>query len=349
MKRILVIDFAASSGGALTVLQDFYNAVADNKADIEWVFLLSGAYVTEKDNIRIIVKPELKRHPRRLLFDYVTGKKFVKKINPDIVLSLQNTVVRGVDVPQAVYVHQSVPFQSTYKFSFLKKEERSMAIVQYLLGGIIKSSISSADIVIVQTKWMKNAILQQCEIEQDKVVQIYPPANNIDLGNACRYHTTDVFFYPTSDVYYKNIYTLLEACGKLDLCYHLNITVDGQSTEKISFLGRLSREEVLSQYKNSCLVFPSYIETFGYPLVEAKKMGAIILASDCEFSHELLDDYPNAYFFNPFSSDDLCSLMGKVVLGLIKRKHVSLKENEYISRSNSWGQLISIVKDLCKG
>ena len=59
-------------------------------------------------------------------------------------LSLQNTIVRGTKIPQVVYVHQPVSFQSAYRFSFFKQEERKMAVIQYLLGWIIKSSIKSA-------------------------------------------------------------------------------------------------------------------------------------------------------------------------------------------------------------
>ena len=342
MKKILVIDFAASSGGALTVLQDFYNAVVDNKADIEWIFLLSGAYVEEKENIRIIIEPELKKRPRRLLFDYVIGRKFVKKINPDLVFSLQNTVVRGVDVPQVVYVHQPVPFQSTYKFSFLKKEERSMAVIQYLLGAVIKSSVRSADLVIVQTKWMKRAVLQQCKIKKDKIVQIYPTVERVKKEHKATYQTTNTFFYPTSNVFYKNVSTLMEGCKKLDsdrLTYNLKLTIGGHDTNKIKYLGKISKDEVFRYYKESCLVFPSYIETFGYPLVEAKSAGSMILASDCEFSHELLDDYENAYFFDPFNSDELYKLMKAVCDGNIIRKEPKESFDLY-SRNSTWNLVI---------
>ena len=108
MKRILVIDTAASSGGALTVLQDFYKTVCDSDEDIEWIFLLSHYYIAEKENIKVIVRPKLKSHIRRLAFDCVTGRRFIKKINPDVVFSLQNTTLMGVHVPQVVYVHWSV-------------------------------------------------------------------------------------------------------------------------------------------------------------------------------------------------------------------------------------------------
>ena len=38
--RIVVNDIAASKGGALTVLKDFYNCVRENDTENEWIFLL---------------------------------------------------------------------------------------------------------------------------------------------------------------------------------------------------------------------------------------------------------------------------------------------------------------------
>lgn len=351
MRRILVIDVAASSGGALTVLQDFYKAVCDSAADIEWFFLLSDHYVAEKENIRVIVRPKLKSHIRRLVFDCATGRNLIKKINPDIIFSLQNTTLMGVHVPQVVYVHQGLPFQSTYKFSFIKKNEWYLAVIQYLLGQIIKCSIRRANYVIVQTKWMEKAVISQCRIPKDNIVHIYPTINKAKKENICSYCTTNKFFYPTSNAFYKNIHILLEACRKLDvedLTYRLKITIDGQGSDKINYTGVISKEEVYRNYQNSCLVFPSYIESFGYPLMEAKACDAIILASDCEFSHELLDDYPNAYFFNPFSAQELYCLMKKVILGEVKRKMYS-ENNKYNNAGmNSWRNVVQILNILSK-
>ena len=67
----------------------------------------------------------------------VFNKKFVKNLNPDVVLSLQNIITFGLKVPQAVYIHQSIPFQNSKKFSFLKSKERGLAVIQYLIGAII--------------------------------------------------------------------------------------------------------------------------------------------------------------------------------------------------------------------
>lgn len=58
--KILVINFAASEGGALSILQDFYESINENDKDNEWYFLLSDRYLEETKNIKVIVDPSLK-------------------------------------------------------------------------------------------------------------------------------------------------------------------------------------------------------------------------------------------------------------------------------------------------
>ena len=69
-------------------------------------------------------------------------------------------------------------------------------------------------------------------------------------------------------------------------------------------------------------------------------VGAIVLASDTPFSREVLDGYENAYFFDPFSPDELADLMEKVVLGEIEKLDVSDCKCE---RGDSWAQVIKLI------
>ena len=45
--RIVVNDIAASKGGALTVLKDFYSCVRENDKENEWIFLLGDNLLEE--------------------------------------------------------------------------------------------------------------------------------------------------------------------------------------------------------------------------------------------------------------------------------------------------------------
>lgn len=65
----------------------------------------------------------------------------------------------------------------------------------------------------------------------------------------------------------------------------------------VRFLGSIPYEELLGYYK-SCtgLLFPSCIESFGLPLVEAALFGKTIIASDLPYAREVLEDYDGVRF-----------------------------------------------------
>lgn len=352
--RIVVNDIAASSGGAKTVLNDFYQYLIDSNDQNEWIFLLGDASLKETEHIRVVNLLEIKKSKfKKLWFDFVSGKKFIETLEPDIVFSLQNIITFGLKCLQIVYVHQPLPFQSIKKYSLLKKNERHYAVYQYLIGWIIKKSIKKANLTIVQTNWMKESVLRQCRVSSKKVVQTKPNVNfellkndkNIEISNTIN------FFYPTSNSVYKNNELILQATKQLDrkgLKYHCELTIDGECSKNnnVSFVGRLPYETVIQKYCTSCLVFPSYIETFGYPLAEARAVGAIILASDCEFSRELLEGYDNAYFFNPFVVNELAELMEKVIKGKIVQKEIVQKME---TKENSWKYVVDEIVRVGKG
>ena len=109
----------------------------------------------------------------------------------------------------------------------------------------------------------------------------------------------------------------------------------------IEFVGRLKRDEVFNLYTKSYLLFPSYIETFGLPMLEAKLHKTIILASDKAFSHEILDDYKNAYFFDPFDAEELMKYIKKLINNEIIYQNVDIKHE----RHQEFDLLSEILKD----
>ena len=345
-KTIVVNDIAANPGGGLTVLKEFYDAVKRNKDEINWIFLLSEPYIEETDKIKVVLLPRIKKHVNRILFDSFAGARIINKFKPDIVFSLQNTIVYYCKGRTALYIHQPLPFQNKKKYSFLKKDEFGLACIQHLLGRRIIRSASSSDLCIVQTKWMEKAVEKKCKCRNIK--QIYP--NIPSIPNKAKYETTRTFFYPTSTISYKNN-ILLENVSKrlLQDGVHISTVFTTEEQDCISgveHIGRIPMNEVYERLETSCLVFPSYIETFGYPLVEAKAIGSLILASDCEFSHELLDDYKNAYFFNPFDETDLYNLMKEVALGKIRRIDCTDRKNAASEQENAWDQVIEEILSL---
>lgn len=326
--KIVVINTAASNGGALSVLLDFYNYLIETKDKNEWVFILSDHYIQETENIKVIVNKKVKSNwINRLKWELYDGKKFINNLNPDVVFSMQNTISRGIKCPTTIYLHQSIPFQTVKKFSFFHKKERKLAFYQYVIGYIIKNSLKRTDKVIVQTNWIKEAIIKSTKIDSKRICKISPTINNIDAKVEEDYLKEKIFFYPASAAIYKNHQCIVEAVKKLnnqgisnfkvlftlDFSYREILNINQDIEDKIIFLGNISRNEVIDKYRKSVLVFPSYIETFGLPLLEAYMVGSFILASECEFSKEILKEYNNVKYFDPFSSDELSELMKNII------------------------------------
>ncbi len=343
--RIVVNDIAASTGGAMTVLRDFYRCVCDNDTENEWIFLLGDRYFEETENVKIIPMPDVKRSGvKKMLFDWVTGRKFIASLKPDLVFSLQNIITFGLKVPQVTYIHQSIPFQTVKKFSFFKRSERKLAVIQHVIGRIIKRSAKKSDRVIVQTEWMKEAVCKQCHLSADRVNVAMPQVKPFNIVSAPAWDAT-AFFYPTALGVYKNntiVFAASEQLVQKGLKFDVTLTLpEEKSRGNVKCVGRLPYDEVVAHYLTATLVFPSYIETFGYPLAEARQAGAIVLASDTAFSREVLAGYENAYFFDPFKPQELADLMERVISGEIVRRDGTVTQT---TQHDSWLEVMNIVR-----
>ncbi|MGO4988578.1 glycosyltransferase [Gallicola sp. Sow4_E12] len=329
--KIMVFDVPADSGGALTILNQYYDkAVKDTEN--EWIFIISTPILKSKMNVKVVNFPWVKKSWfHRLYFDKFVAPKLVKEYKIDEILSLQNTTIQNVNVKQTLYLHQPLPFvEKRYRLT----ENPKFWIYQNIISRMIFKSIKNADKVIVQTKWMKEACLQKVETDPNKF-EIIQPDINIIVNKY--YKQEDMinrqFFYPSSALEYKNHEVIVKAVKKL-IDQNINnftvvFTLDGNENPNINrlhkmckkqnlpiqFIGKINIEDVYDYYSKSILIFPSYIETFGLPMLEASMHKSPILASDCAFSHEILDGYEKVQFFDPFDIEQLYDLMKHIIVG----------------------------------
>lgn len=345
--RIVVNDIAASHGGAMTVLKDFYSCVCNYDKENEWIFLLNDRYFEETENVKILTLPEIKKSRlKKIVFDCISGKYYIQKLKPDVVFSLQNIIIFGLKIPQVVYIHQPLPFQSTKKFSLIKKSEQKLAVIQYFVGQLIKLSAKKSDKIIVQTAWMKEAVCRICHLPENKVMTNLPTITLNNNEDSSVDFNRNEFFYPSSEIVYKNIDCIRNASKILDgkgIAHSITLTLPPKkSIGNIHCIGRLSHDDVMKRYHDSTLLFPSYIETFGYPIAEARMIGTIVLASDTPFSREILKGYANAYFFDPFKPEELAELMEKVINRRIIKESI---DNPSKKKEDGW---LPIVFELYK-
>lgn len=329
--NILVYDVAASRSGALSILREYHTKFCQEKSGTnEYFFVVSTPELPDAEHVHVLRFPWIKKSwLHRLFFDYIYGPRLVRNYRIDRVLSLQNVLLPGTGVPQVLYLHQPLPFVPQ-RFSFWKNKR--LWANQHIISHMIYASVKKAEKVIVQTKWMKEACVRICGVSAGKIV-LEPP--QVETGKIQRYAETEesrhTFFYPATPLAYKNHQVILDACCILKKQgiedYRVIFTLQGdenpcaaalhafaqQHDLPIEFHGRFPREEVFALYAKSVVLFPSYIETFGMPLLEARLSGTPILAADTPFSREILEGCANVQFFTYDKAPELAGRIKQVM------------------------------------
>jgi glycosyltransferase involved in cell wall biosynthesis len=325
---IMVFDVPAVCGGALSILNLFHKKAVETANENErYIFVVSTPKLEETEHVKVLNFPWVKKSWfHRLKFDKKFAPGLIKEHGATEILSLQNLVIEKTDLPQTVYMHQSLPFCG-HKFCFFKHTK--LWIIQNILGGMIKKSVKKANKVTVQTNWIKNAIVAQCKVEESKI-EIVPP--EINLSNVIP-HSDDAecqFFYPSAPIFYKNHMVIIKALLILkseNLYPKVIFTLSGSENKlskklkqislknqlNIVFAGTLPQDKVFELYSQSALIFPSFIETFGLPLLEARESGCPVICSNEPFCNEVLEGYEKALFFEHNECDKLAKHMKKLM------------------------------------
>ncbi|MGL5413904.1 glycosyltransferase [Cetobacterium sp.] len=326
MKTIVVNNPAARSSGALTILLEFLDKISTLKCERQFICFVSleelKKYESEKIKIIVVGKQGVKE---RILWDNYKLKKYLKdkEIKPDLFLSIQNTGVNlKQEIPQIIYYHQPLSIVDL-KWSFFKKSERQYWIYRNIYPIFIKQYLKRVKKVIVQTEWVKDAFNIKFNYSKKNIILLKPEIKKINT-NLIKDTPKNKFriFYPATPLVYKNHKIVIEALGALKKekgienmeCIFTfdkneNLELDAliknyKLEENVRLIGKIPYKKVLEYYKNSdMLVFPSYLETLGLPLLEAQLFELNILVSDYPYSREIIGEYKKVEFIKSFDKE----------------------------------------------
>ncbi|CNI67001.1 D-inositol-3-phosphate glycosyltransferase [Yersinia massiliensis] len=363
MGSIIVNATAMGEGGALTILTQLVRNIGPEDGDFI-IFIPYGLDLDkyQKNNIKLI-KLDVKSWFKRIAWDNYGLNKWIleRNLTPSFIISMQNTsIYTSNKIPQLIYLHQPIPF-SSHKWSFYKKEELKLFLYKHFYNYFIFRNSNKSTTFVVQTDWMKKALINK-GVASTSVYIIKPSINDIIIKSDETYQITNnkkIIFYPATPFVYKNHVEIIKAIGHLksvgvntsniscvftfgkdkgkhlvDLIEKLNVS------ENFDFVGELPINTVMSIYKAShAVVFPSYIETFGLPLLEAAAFGKHILAADEPYAREVLDEYSGVDFLkinNP-------SLWANKILEAIKSE--TTHQPLVIKSEHSWSDFFKIVNE----
>ncbi|MED4013705.1 glycosyltransferase [Priestia aryabhattai] len=326
---IIFVNATAASeiGGLKTIVDQFIDSIKyyDNK-NTYYIFVSPNYTYSDKVLNCNFIEIEAKATLQRLKWDYFGMRKWAKfnSIFPDKIISLQNTGVLFNKVEQIIYLHTPIPFVK-YNWNFFKKNERRLWFYKNIYPYFIKTTLNKNTSLVVQSNWLKSTVSAFLNISEKRVVVNVPTIHeesNTKNVFSNRSGDKNLYFYPAADYKYKNHdiiidalkllkknnfnrYEDIEVIFTLDKKSHVyELAMNAGVVDKVTFTGKLDKKQMIHMYQIShAILFPSYVETFGLPLIEAAALGKTIYCSEEKYSHEVVGEYKGVKFIKPFEPE----------------------------------------------
>lgn len=204
-------------------------------------------------------------------------------------------------------------------------------------------SVLGARRVISVSKYAKSNLPSFVEKTLTNDIEIIPHgvSRNFKYNGGVERSTSKLLF--VSDLYVqKNLHTLLHAIveviktsdaildvigAPVDIEYAndvKNLVVQLGLKDRVCFHGHVS-PDVLSDYYRKCAVFifPSTVETFGNPLVEAMACGAVVACSNTAAMPEIAGDA--VAYFDPLDVDSIATVISDLLINEELREIIMMK------------------------
>ena len=334
-KSIFINASNCHQGGGKTLLDSFISGIGNSNDN--FIFYIDTRYNPPKNhslNIafikitiweRIFISQRIKKHARNEdIVIYFGNLPPILKFNKiKVILLLSNRF----------YV-DSISYKGFTFRDMLKIK------LEKIYFNLFKSNVNE---FVVQTTTMKN--LLQRNINNSKIILILPFENSLLIDDFTQEKESNTFIYVASLLPYKNHKRLIQAWINLNnegISPKLFLTID-QNNEignwikfniieynlNVILLERISRSELMNIYRKcEFLIYPSYFEAYGLPLVEASNHNLKLLTADIDYCWDLVT--PND-FFNPYDVSSIERCVKRAIKVYDKKTNI-LKPNVFINK-----------------
>ncbi len=340
--KVVVNAVAAKMGGALAYIRNFLATLAVTDRDSEYlVFVqsrLADEFSTLPANIRIESSALAERgEAGRLFFDQWTLRRIMKRWNADCIYSTANFGTLAPPAPQVVSVRNPVYFCRHYYPHVRSMEGRRAEMKIALRRRMVALSARSSDVVVTPSAAMRDMLLEWGAADPAKCIVIHhgfdaarflsmeaKPAGEL-TEKLTRRGDEALLLYPSLYAKHKNFDTLVEAIAILTargrsvralvVCRidpaadpyqrrtHELIREKGVG-DRITMLGNQPYANMPLVYRAADLiVWPTFAESFGHPLLETMASGKPAVASGIPINREILQEA--GVFSDTFNAEDL--------------------------------------------
>ena len=328
--KIIVNANNIHTGGGKAILDDFINAA--KKSNYNFIFFLDTRYKLDSNskNITFIKENRYKR-----IFSTFKIKKI--ESTTDIIIYFGNIPpvikhkAKTILLLSNRFLLDNMPLKG---FSFFSRFQK---FTQKIIFNFFNKNV---DKIIVQSQTMLDLLKKNKNLYNKSYIK--PFKNNENLKNKNKNNNSNnIFIYVASELNFKNHENLVLAWCHLaenQIRPKLYLTLNNSYPKmkmienyikefnlNITNFGDLNRNELLQLYlKSDILIYPSFFESWGIPLLEAKNLGLKIIASELDYVRDIVDPSET---FDPNSPRSIARAVKRIL-------NIEDKKSEIISASN---------------
>jgi glycosyltransferase involved in cell wall biosynthesis len=239
--------------------------------------------------------------------------------------------------PFVVTIHDVVPL--------VRREFADSIVHRQGVALLVRRAVGCSRRVFVPSRWVADELAQRFPWQASKLVVVpYAPPETLHvpertvINNMSAKYLTGGHYYLCVSLHkpHKNLEFLLRAFGQLldhftgpgplpmlvlaglrrcdeDSLRRAGMALVGEKGMRHVRLisDYLTDEELAALYAGACaLVHPSLLEGFGFPVVEAQKLGTPVLVSDLPWAHDVAGE--GAFYFPPSDVAALTSALARI-------------------------------------
>ena len=281
-------------------------------------------------NVKPIVLAPQARHPIlwHIWFQY-SVRKYIQKVQPDLFISPDGFMSLGLKIPTLLVIHD-IAF------------EHEPTHVGWLTGKYYrhysKQFALAADSIVTVSEFSKQDIIKLYGIESSKISVVYNGVNDLFQPIQIKeqeevrkkYTSSNAYFLYTGSIHpRKNLHNILRAFEifKTKNNNSVKLLIVGRKAwqygevtkvyqsmkfrESVIFTGHIIPEE-LSKIMGAAiaLVYTSFFEGFGIPIIEAMQSGTPVITSNISVMPETAGTA--AVFVNPYEPQSIANAMERI-------------------------------------
>ncbi|HEX5433210.1 MAG TPA: glycosyltransferase family 1 protein [Candidatus Angelobacter sp.] len=328
--RIFISAVSAKMGGAANYLREVATGLAGLNTGNEFIFMVPPEKV---EMLRAlfpgaeIIGSEASHAPfwKRIWFDQVTLPRILRERQIDCLFSTADFGTLKSPCRQILLVRNGTYFFEMYMSRFSSIRPLRERVQTVFRRWLVCQSVRAADVVMSPSQAMMDELRRWAPVPEAKAFVNHYGINPCRFSGLVRQSARDgrTLLFTSLYTEHKNMRTLLKAIKILadwGCPCKLLTTADPMwegpprtsiRAEEATLFAELRQQGVIdfpgvvsdtaSLYgRGDVFVYPSVVESFGHPLVEAMSAGLPVIASDTPVNRELAGD--SALYFPPFDA-----------------------------------------------